>query len=316
MTDQQTTNRRPVEQLAAGQHISDADGVHEVVHALSYRNGDGRPWMALTLRPLHVGQPWIARWQHGAAVHLATDEEIREYADMARRQAVADALHKLADDIVQKRLPLPSYTVFFSAGVLESRADLDRWAAYIGGEVRGGKPGDPIPAVTVDRPVAGRLSLNMHAQCQPEPEPEACPCLDQPEPVEAPPADPEPEHYHAAGAGNEPGACAAVCACGVTFAGFDSIAEAVVELDKHIANPEPEQEWLFTFGSGQQHDGRFVRITGTHESARARMVEVFGTAWCDQYDWAKFDAYGLPATLTELPEAEWPTRASDAQAGR
>lgn len=82
-----------------------------------------------------------------------------------------------------------------------------------------------------------------------------------------------------------------------------------------LDQPEPaevEQEWLFTFGTGQQHDGRFVRITGTHDSARARMVEVFGTAWCDQYDWRRFDQLGLLAELVELPEAVWPQRTEQA----
>ncbi|MFI7072092.1 hypothetical protein [Micromonospora sediminicola] len=77
--------------------------------------------------------------------------------------------------------------------------------------------------------------------------------------------------------------------------------------------PEPavaEQEWLFTFGSGQQHDGRFVRITGTYDTARTRMLEVFGNRWCAQYDWRRFDEEGLPARLTELPESEWPAPAA------
>lgn len=73
--------------------------------------------------------------------------------------------------------------------------------------------------------------------------------------------------------------------------------------------PEPaevEQEWFFTFGAGQQYDGRFVRLNGTYESTRAVMLQVFGQAWCAQYDRASFDREGLSARLVELPESEWP----------
>ncbi|MER7164532.1 hypothetical protein ABT336_00415 [Micromonospora sp. NPDC000207] len=84
--------------------------------------------------------------------------------------------------------------------------------------------------------------------------------------------------------------------------------------DADEPEPEPVQEWLFTFGSGQRFDGRFVRIGGTYRSARAQMIATFGTAWCDQYDWRRFDALGLLESMTELPESEWPTTATDATA--
>jgi hypothetical protein len=43
-------------------------------------------------------------------------------------------------------------------------------------------------------------------------------------------------HYHAGGAAGGPGENEAECACGVTFAGFDTHAKAVAELDRHIAD--------------------------------------------------------------------------------
>ncbi|WP_319460058.1 hypothetical protein [Micromonospora sp. RTP1Z1] len=43
------------------------------------------------------------------------------------------------------------------------------------------------------------------------------------------------EHRHVGGAGGAPGECSAECACGVTFDGFDTIAEASALLDDHIA---------------------------------------------------------------------------------
>lgn len=74
-----------------------------------------------------------------------------------------------------------------------------------------------------------------------------------------------------------------------------------------LATPaEREQEWFFTFGSGHAFDCRFVRITGTYNSARDRMLQVFGRAWCAQYDRSSFRAEGLPGLLVELPESEWP----------
>ncbi|WFE41912.1 hypothetical protein [Micromonospora sp. WMMD998] len=243
MTEKQGTNRRPIEDLTAGDHISDSQGVHEVVHVLGMQDG-GQREITLTLRPVGPGKPWLMRHTEGSAVAIATQEEVREYADLGRRRALADALHTLADGIVEQRLPLPRYWIGFRA-VLDSRADVDRWAAYLGVETKVGDT-NRTPSASADRPVADGLTLDIHMQGP--------------------------------------------------------------------AEPEPEQEWLFTFGPDHGHDGRFVRITGTHDSARARMVEVFGTAWCDQYTWQSFDAAGLPSRLTELTGSEWLSDALTAEA--
>lgn len=48
------------------------------------------------------------------------------------------------------------------------------------------------------------------------------------------------EHYHTGGSAGAPGECSATCACGVTFDGFDTTAEAGALLDRHIADPEPD----------------------------------------------------------------------------
>lgn len=317
MSQETTNNRRAVEKLTAGDHITDAQGVHEVVHALEFSNGDGSPMTALTLRPLANGQPWIVRWQHGTTLHLATDDEVREYKDLGRRQALAKALHQLATDIVERRLPIPQYR-FEVGGVLPTRADLEAWAEFLGVDVAMGGGGD-IPVVrheaaTGDGPA---LCFGMQSRVEPKPapEPEGLDSLsDQAAGMAA--ADeagvltaPEPEHYHVAGTAGGPGENSAECACGLVFDGFDTHAGAMEFLSRHIANPEPteaEQEWLFTFGEGQTYAGRFVRLFGTREAAEARMKRVFGHAWAEQYDWRTFDQAGLLAKLTELPEAEWP----------
>ena len=239
----QTTNHKAVEQITTGSHISDSRGVHEVAHVLPYRDGDGRQKYAVTLRPIGPGVPFVDRHSEGTQLRLADDAEIRMWEATSRRRALVAALHALADDIEQHELPVTARLFDAAPGVLRSRADLERWAEYLGTEIR---MSGSTPIVSANRPVADGLDLHFHTQITPEPEPEQ-----------------------------------------------DGV----------------EQEWVFTFGSGQQHDGRFVRIFGSFEDARERMCMVFGTAWCDQYDWRRFDQLGLPARLTELPEADWPTAA-------
>ena len=50
-------------------------------------------------------------------------------------------------------------------------------------------------------------------------------------------------------------------------------------------------DWIFTFGWGQTHPDTgeplkdcYVRIPGTFEEARERMVARFGTKWAFQYE--------------------------------
>lgn len=47
---------------------------------------------------------------------------------------------------------------------------------------------------------------------------------------------------------------------------------------------EQEQDWYFTFGSGQAHPNGYIRIRGTFASARAAMFEIYGDKWSFQYD--------------------------------
>lgn len=41
--------------------------------------------------------------------------------------------------------------------------------------------------------------------------------------------------------------------------------------------------YIFTFGSGQEHHGHYVRIFGTFEEARKQMIAEFGLKWAFQY---------------------------------
>ena len=49
-----------------------------------------------------------------------------------------------------------------------------------------------------------------------------------------------------------------------------------------------ERWWIFTFGYGQKHAGKYVKIWGTHDSARNKMFEKYGSEWSFQHsleDW-------------------------------
>lgn len=65
---------------------------------------------------------------------------------------------------------------------------------------------------------------------------------------------------------------------------------------------EEKQWWTFTFGDGQQHEGMYVEIYGTFESARRKMFERYGAKWAFQYnekewrDWEK----DRPSYIVEL----------------
>lgn len=79
---------------------------------------------------------------------------------------------------------------------------------------------------------------------------------------------------------------------------------------------EQPRDWYFTFGSNHTHPvtgqtltNAYVRINGTYESARAKMVEAFDNRWAFQYesaDEAGVDKYSLtevevPTTPVDLP---------------
>lgn len=49
-------------------------------------------------------------------------------------------------------------------------------------------------------------------------------------------------------------------------------------------NPKKKTEkWIFTFGSGQLHEGHYVAIEGSFSEARTKMVDMFGDNWGFQY---------------------------------
>jgi len=58
------------------------------------------------------------------------------------------------------------------------------------------------------------------------------------------------------------------------------ISGQINELEEKVSG---EQNWLFTFGYGQAHPNKFVRIWGTFSSAREEMVRRYGSKWSFQY---------------------------------
>lgn len=74
--------------------------------------------------------------------------------------------------------------------------------------------------------------------------------------------------------------------------------------DNKVPEEKP-QTWTFTFGFGQEHEGKYVRIKGTFGEAREKMMEKYGDKWAFQYseaewgDWERRRPYYLTETLLE-----------------
>lgn len=64
--------------------------------------------------------------------------------------------------------------------------------------------------------------------------------------------------------------------------------------DMMCDNVVPEQRpewWIFTFGCGQEHEGKYVRIHGTFEEARRKMFREYGDRWAFQYSQEEWDEW-------------------------
>lgn len=44
-----------------------------------------------------------------------------------------------------------------------------------------------------------------------------------------------------------------------------------------------KEYWIFTFGCGHYHAGKYVKILGTFSEARQKMVDKYGRNWAFQY---------------------------------
>jgi len=74
-------------------------------------------------------------------------------------------------------------------------------------------------------------------------------------------------------------------------------------IKEQLELPGFEEEWLFTWGWGQEFPNRFIRLNGTASSTRQQMVDRFGNRWSFQYPAYKesiLRSYGI----TEITEEE------------
>lgn len=70
-----------------------------------------------------------------------------------------------------------------------------------------------------------------------------------------------------------------------------------MKMDKYT---EEKKTWIFTFGSGQPYEGKFVRIHGTYGEARDKMFSLFGDTWAFQYseeEWEDWENAGRSIIL-------------------
>lgn len=58
-----------------------------------------------------------------------------------------------------------------------------------------------------------------------------------------------------------------------------------------------EEYWIFTFGCGQSNEGKYVKIYGSFNEARAKMFDMYGDRWALQYSaeqWEKWESERPP----------------------
>lgn len=60
-----------------------------------------------------------------------------------------------------------------------------------------------------------------------------------------------------------------------------------------------EDYWIFTFGYGEKHSGKYVKIRGTHDQARKKMFEKYGESWAFQYSMEKWEE------MANDPHRDW-----------
>ena len=66
------------------------------------------------------------------------------------------------------------------------------------------------------------------------------------------------------------------------------------------------EEWIFTFGSGHKLEGKCVRLAGTKEETRQKMMDKFGTHWAFQYSAEEWEKMKKDEWFSEFLEKEIP----------
>ena len=62
-----------------------------------------------------------------------------------------------------------------------------------------------------------------------------------------------------------------------------------------------KEAWIFTFGSGQENAGHYVRIEGDYGTARKEMISRFGLNWGFQYSEKEWAEWCETATRVGMP---------------
>lgn len=67
-----------------------------------------------------------------------------------------------------------------------------------------------------------------------------------------------------------------------------------------------ENEYVFTFGWGMPNGGHCVRIKGSYDEARSKMIEKYGLRWAFQYPASRWDAWLKDPDRARFMETEIP----------
>ena len=67
---------------------------------------------------------------------------------------------------------------------------------------------------------------------------------------------------------------------------------------------ETEETWVFTFAWGSTKRKNYVRIPGDFDSARDKMMSVYGKKWAFQYTEKEFEHQVEAYALTEIKLGE------------
>jgi hypothetical protein len=203
-------------------------------------------------------------------VALLTDDAVEAVMTADRRRLIAAELRAIADLVLRTDVPLPPTPQPVCVSLRFPDVDLvEAFGKSTGVQVKEAE-GQPEWQVFASRQVDGDsgagVELVAYAYRKAEPA--------EPAPVA--------EHYEARGwkgEGDGTGTCGVQCACGVTYDGFDSLAEASTFLALHIADPagqdygradtaEADDPTPVSGGRIQPHTGEMVGTTRD-----ARLVE-------------------------------------------
>lgn len=150
--------------LAAGMTVVYEDGTRDLVTG-TIRDGDD------VTAVMADGVTASYHVEEGVTVLAGETAEPQPPTETHLRQRFAAWLHRIADDIVSRELPVGTYTRL-SLGVLDSRADLERLAGYLGSEIaeNGGTANDiPSTEHTINfSDTRWGPQLAVHAQIRPD----------------------------------------------------------------------------------------------------------------------------------------------------